>query len=85
MCAACGHESLFLTTSLHCVATVSMKAHMARCHSSDWRPTSQEVVALMRLQMLTGCTMLSQLSMYLAEGRPEPVAEKFGQYAHTGR
>jgi len=52
-----------------------MKTHMPRCHSSNCRSTRQKVIALMRLHMLTGCTMLSQLLMYLAEGRPDPVVD----------
>ena len=78
------HESLFLTTSLCFAAVVSVKTQMPRCYSSKCKPTRQEGIALLRLQMLTGYCMPSQLLMYLAETRPDlDVDDLAGLPPHT--
>jgi len=70
VCAVCGNESILLTMSLH--------------FASSCRPTRQEGIALLRLQMLIGYTMLSQLLMYLAEAKPDPAVDNLvGMLPHN--
>ncbi len=57
---------------------------MPRCYGSSCRPTRQEGIALLRLQMLIGYTMLSQLLMYLAEAKPDPAVDNLvGMLLHN--